>query len=306
LPDQNDDMNKLICVALLLAVNLLGSCRQHPEISRPDHIVVVVEENHNYEQIIGSPDAPFINQLAKGSAVFTNAHGVTHPSQPNYLALFSGSLQGVTGDKCLADTTPFTTPNLAAGLLAGGFTFKGFAENMPAPGFLGCRKDASPLTMGYLYARKHAPWVNWQGNKKNDIPADLSQPMTAFPTDFNQLPDLAFVIPNMDNDMHNIGDPGDSAAIRRGDDWLQHNLSAYIDWAQTHNSLLILTFDEDQFTAKNHMLTLFAGANVRPGEYPENINHYSVLHTLEEIYDIPVTDTTHAQIITDVWKDAKK
>jgi len=51
--------------------------------------------------------------------------------------------------------------------------------------------------------------------------------------------------------------------------------------------------------------TLFAGANVRPGEYSENINHYSVLHTLEEIYDIPVTDTTHAEAITDVWKDAK-
>jgi acid phosphatase len=298
-------MNRLISITLIVSVSLLGSCSHHSKISRPDHIVIVIEENHNYEQIIGSPNAPFINQLAKESAVFTDAHGVTHPSQPNYLALFSGSLQGVTGDKCLADTTPFTTSNMAAGLISRGFTFKGFAENMPTPGFLGCRKDASPLTMGYLYARKHAPWVNWQGDKKNNIPADLSQPMTAFPTDFNQLPDVSFVIPNMDNDMHNIGDPGDSAAVSRGDDWLQHHLAAYINWAKTHNSLLILTFDEDQFTAKNHMLTLFAGANVRPGEYAENINHYSVLHTIEEIYDIPVTDTAHGQMITDIWKDAK-
>ena len=108
-------MNKLIAAALLLSINFLGSCRHHSKISRPDHIVIVIEENHNYEQIIGSANAPFINQLAKESAVFTDAHGVTHPSQPNYLALFSGSLQGVNGDKCLTDTTPFTTPNLAAG-----------------------------------------------------------------------------------------------------------------------------------------------------------------------------------------------
>lgn len=295
-------MHKLFGVVLVLCINFLGSCRHHSKIPRPDHIVVVIEENHNYEQIIGSPNAPFINQLARESAVFTNAHGVTHPSQPNYLALFSGSLQGVKGDKCLRDTTPFTTPNLAAGLISEGFTFAGYAENMPAPGFLGCRKDTSSLTMGYLYARKHAPWVNWQGNKKNNIPAAVSLPMTDFPADFNQLPDVAFVIPNMDNDMHNIGAPGDSAAVRRGDDWLKANLSSYIRWAKTHNSILILTFDEDQFTAKNHMLTLFAGAGILPGEYSETINHYSVLHTLEDIYEIQAEDSTRELPIIDIWK----
>jgi acid phosphatase len=156
--------------------------------------------------------------------------------------------------------------------------------------------------MDYLYARKHTPWVNWQGTGKNNIPASVSQPMTAFPGDFDKLPDVAFVIPNMDNDMHNIGDPGDSAAVRRGDDWFKANLEKYIIWARDHNSLLILTFDEDQFTAKNHMLTLIAGAGVIPGKYGERIDHYTLLHTIEGIYDIPMLDSSGEKPITYIWK----
>jgi acid phosphatase len=133
-------MKKLFNGILLLSSSvLLFSCHRRAETSRqtgslrPQHIIIVIEENHNYEQIIGSSNAPFINQLAKEAAVFTDAHGVAHPSQPNYLALFSGSLQGVNGDKCLEDSKPFTTPNLAASMISNGFSFTGFAENMPAP-----------------------------------------------------------------------------------------------------------------------------------------------------------------------------
>jgi acid phosphatase len=102
--------------------------------------------------------------------------------------------------------------------------------------------------------------------------------------------------------MHNIGDPGDSAAIHRADQWLQDNLSAYAAWAKTHNSLLILTFDEDDFTANNHIPTIFFGERVIPGTYSERINHYSVLRTLEAMYDLPVSDSTRATAITDVWQ----
>jgi acid phosphatase len=288
--------------ALVLFAASVCSFRGQRKIPRPDHIVIVIEENHNYEQIIGSSNAPFINSIARDAAVFTDAHGEMHPSQPNYLALFSGSFQGVTGDKCLKALTPFSTPNLGAALVSAGFSFKGFAEDMPSPGFLDCEHGVSPLTHDYLYARKHAPWVNWQGNKVNNIPAELSQPMTAFPQDYSRLPDVAFVVPNMDNDMHNIGDPGDAAAVQRGDAWLKKNLSDYIRWAKTHNSLLILTFDEDEFTPKNHMLTLFAGARVRAGEYSEPINHFNILHTLEAMYDLPVTDSSKAVPVTDIWR----
>jgi acid phosphatase len=89
---------------------------------RPDHVVVVMEENHGYSQIIGdTADAPYLNGLAQQGALMTNSFAVAHPSEPNYLALFSGSTQGITDD----GTYDFTGPNLAQSLLSAGLTFGG-------------------------------------------------------------------------------------------------------------------------------------------------------------------------------------
>ena len=282
-----------------VAVGLLSSCER--KLPRPDHIIVVIEENHGYDEVINSPNAPFITQLANEGALFTDAHGVIHPSQPNYLAIYSGSTQGITGDTCLNGTS-FTTPNLGAALIAKGFTFKGFAQTMPSPGFQECEYLKSSLTGASLYARKHCPWVNWQGDQENNIDSALSRPMTDFPKDFSKLPTVAFVIPDMDHDMHNIGTPGDAAAVQRGDKWLKENLAAYVAWAKTHNSLLIVTFDEDDFKTVNHIPTIFAGAMVKPGKYDEHINHYSVLHTIEGMYGLTAADTTGAEKINDIWQ----
>ncbi|MEO6837476.1 MAG: alkaline phosphatase family protein [Ginsengibacter sp.] len=268
----------------------------------PDHIIIVIEENHGFDQIIGSDSAVYINKLAREGALFTNSHGITHPSQPNYLGLFSGTTQDVAGDQCLEDSTSFTTPNLAAALIKKGYTFKGFAQTIPSVGFLKCYYKLSKLTDQMLYGRKHCPWVNWQGTKENQIPNSLSQPMTEFPKDFNKLPSLSFVIPDMDHDMHNIGGPGDSAAIVRGDKWLKKNLGAYIRWAKTHNSLLILTYDEDQLTAQNRITTIFFGANIKRGKYDEKITHYSILKTLEAMYGLDFTHNNDAFVIKDIWK----
>lgn len=291
---------------LILFAYCLGSAfpalaQSRSQMPRPAHVVVVIEENHGYDQLLGSKAAPYFNQIARRSAVFTNSHGVTHPSQPNYLAIFSGSTQGIPDDRCLRHLSPFSSPNLAAALLKKGLTFKGYAQSLPSSGYLECYDHMSTLTGGYIYARKHCPWVDWQGNQANGIPASLSLPMTAFPSDFNRLPTVSFVIPDQDHDMHNIGNPGDSAAIRRGDQWLRDDLGAYIRWAKSHNSLLIITFDEDQFTPANHIPTLLMGAGVRPGHYGQRIDHYSVLHTLEAMYGLPVSDATHASTISGVW-----
>ena len=266
----------------------------------PDHTVIVVEENHGYGQIVGSANAPYINQLIKTGALFTNSHGIGHPSQPNYLALFSGNIQGVKNDNCLEGRTPFITPNLGASLLQNGFTFKGYAETMPSAGYAGCQYKISALTNSYLYARKHAPWVNWLGVKTNNFPDSLSLPMSKFPDDYNKLPSLSFVIPDMDNDIHNSGPPGAGASIKRGDTWLKEKLGDYINWAQHHNSLFILTFDEDDFTKQNHILTLFIGPMVKPGEYPEKINHYNLYNTIQAIYGLPANGN-NSMVIRDVW-----
>lgn len=254
---------------------------------RPAHVVVVVEENHAFSEIIGSPDAPFINSLAKGphTALFTRSFGLTHPSQPNYLLLFSGDSQGVTDDA--TPSTPFSTPNLGAALRSRGFGFAGFSEGLPAAGFTG---DSAGD-----YFRKHAPWVNWQGAGRHGLPARVNQPFKAFPANFNRLPTVSFVIPNQQNDMHD-------GSVAAGDAWLKKHLAAYIAWAPAHNSLFILTTDEDDYSGDNHVATLFAGAGVKHGRYNERITHLNVLRTLEDMYHLPpLGHSTSVAPITDVW-----
>ncbi len=298
-------MKASILIAGLVALGTLSSSSPQgsSDIPRYDHVIIVIEENHAYGELIGSTNAPYINELAKGGVIFTDSHGIGHPSQPNYLALFSGSTQGVTDDNCLDKVTPYKTPNLGAALLSKGLTFKGYAQTMPSTGYLGCDFQKSTLTLAYLYARKHAPWVSWLGTGPNNIPASLSLPMTDFPKDFKKLPTLAFAIPNMDYDMHNIGAPGDAAAIQRGDHWLKEYISKYARWAKKHNSLLIVTFDEDDYDPQNgnRIPTIFYGAKLKHQEYSNTINHYNVLHTLEVMYGLPSADNVSAAPISGIW-----
>ena len=97
----------------------------------PEHVVVVVLENKDIDQVLGTGNAPYLDHLAQTGADFTNAHAETHPSQPNYLALFSGSTQGITDDSCLPR---FAAPNLATQLQTAGRSFVGYSESLPAPG----------------------------------------------------------------------------------------------------------------------------------------------------------------------------
>jgi|GEM_PF-4072826 len=91
-------MKRWLLAMLLVTQSAIGS-----ELPRPDHIVIVIEENKSFSQIIGNKDAPYINELAKRGALFTRSYGITHPSQPNYLALFSGSTRGITSNTCPLD-----------------------------------------------------------------------------------------------------------------------------------------------------------------------------------------------------------
>lgn len=269
---------------------------------KPEHIIIVMEENHGFDQIIGSANAPFINSLVKKGMLFTDYHGVAHPSQPNYIALYSGSTQGVDNDKCLKNKTPFTTPNLGAAMISAGYTFSGYAQNMPDDSALACFYKKSELNKSYLYGRKHCPWVNWIGNGKNNLPLSVSLPMTKFPSNYSKLPTLAFVIPDMDHDMHNIGKQGDAFAIRMGDDWLRNNLSKYAEWVLKHNSLLIITFDEDNFTLKNHIPTIIIGPMVKNGVANATTNHYDLHRTIEAMYGLTPAGENDGKIIEGIWK----
>src|SRR5438105_2474857 len=86
----------LVAMAGFLAAFSLAGATAHagsmiPGVASPAHVVIVIEENRSYSEIIGSSSAPYINSLASQGALFTQSFAVTHPSEPNYLAFFSGS-----------------------------------------------------------------------------------------------------------------------------------------------------------------------------------------------------------------------
>ncbi len=298
---------------LLLGGNILRAIPAY------DHVVVVVCENHGYAEIKRA-NASFINSVLRPQAADVLAYGIQHPSQPNYYWLFSGSNQRITTDT--APTKPqFTAPNLYSRLREAGLNFRGYAGDYPGP--------AQRYQSQGDYAVRHLPWLGFQ-----KIPAGVTIDAKDFPSNakgFKKLPTVSFVVPSLLHDMHDyvpgkdVENAQESAlAIFNGDKWLRENLAAYLKWARSHNSLLILTFDEDStadwvtppltfknpsgFTSPdlgpvngsssngtlvssgpNRITVLFAGAHVRPGKFNNGgagITNVNVLRTIEAFYDL--------------------
>jgi hypothetical protein len=236
------------------------------------HIVVVVMENHNYNEIAGNPDAPYINSLMAGGANLTNFSAETHPSQPNYFALYAGSTFGTTDDNAHSEPDP----TLYTVLHNAGLTFTGYVDQG------GGGSDFN-----------HDPWVSFPEGRS------VQTNFTSFPAlfpggDYSTLPDVSFVIPSITNDMHN-------GTIAQGDSWLQANLSAYAQWALTNNSLLVVVWDESNDASSqttNQIPAILYGANVVPGNYDTPYNHYNLLSTITGSFGLtgPNNAATAAQI----------
>jgi acid phosphatase len=237
--------------------------------SAPAHVVIVLEENHSAAEVLGNPQAPYMNRLAGEGDNLTDFRAITHPSQPNYVALFSGSTHGLASDSC---PHSFAGPNLGSELRAAHRSFVGYAEDLPHAGSLACTAGA--------YARKHAPWTNFR-----DLPSSSNQPLTAWPADFARLPTLSFVIPNLDHDMHD-------GTVRQADRWLQQHLSSYVSWARQHDSLLIVTWDEDDRSEGNRIPTFAVGQGVRHGRDRTPADLYSLSRTIEAWYHLPALGQT--------------
>jgi acid phosphatase len=270
-------MRPFISLALL-SLTLVAHAESLP---RPDHVVVVVEENRGFSQIMAKENShSYIHALAKRGMLLTQSYGTSHPSQPNYLALFSGNTQGVTSNACPFE---FKTDNLASALLDKNITFVSYAEGLPNVGDTVCSAGA--------YRRKHNPITNWQGR----VPAELNQRFTDFPQDFAKLPHVALVVPNQDNDMHD-------GSFETADAWLKQHIAPYVEWAFKHNSLLILTWDEDDYHQENHVVTLLLGPMVKVGNSEQLVNHYNVLRTLLDFYNVPaIGESKHAEPLTGIW-----
>jgi hypothetical protein len=276
-------MGGFIAIAIAVAAGLFGShyfSSNHTRITHfprqivesltgslppaPAHVVIVVEENKESEDIAGNVrSAPYINSLAARGALFMQSYGVAHPSQPNYLALFAG-VTDTNGDGCPPRSIDTNAPNLAGELRAAHRTFAGYSEDLPHAGSRVCWSGE--------YARKHVPWASFD----NVLPSE-NLPLTALPADFDKLPTVSFIIPNLLDDMH-------SASVVRGDSWLKAHVGPIVNWAMTHNSLVIVTWDESDQAIGNHIPTIFIGQMVKPGRYDERINHFNVLRTIEDFY----------------------
>jgi phosphatidylinositol-3-phosphatase len=243
-------------------------------------VIVVMMENRDYSRIIGSGQAPYINgTLVPQAALMTDSHAIGHPSQPNYLAFFSGSTQGITDDSC---PHSFSSPNLGAELIGAGKTFDGYSESMPKNGYTGCTTR--------LYARKHNPWVNF-----TNVPASSNLIWFDLPS---VQPTVSIIVPNLCNDMHDC-------STQTGDNWLKANLPAILQYDSAHDGLLILTWDEADPDAngKNHIATLLLGPMIVSGKYSQKVDHYAVLHTIESIAGVACTaKACAAPLLAGMWR----
>lgn len=272
---------KLI-VLVLIFLAAAAACLSAADVPLPryDHVVIVIEENHSAAEVA---EAPCLSSLAARGMVFSRSFAVAHPSQPNYIALFSGLTQGVTNDW----RHDLSAPNLALSLAAAGLSFTGYSEDLPAVGFRGDRSGS--------YVRKHNPWASFK-----NVPDSANRPFSDFPAaDFSKLPTVSFVIPNLHNDMHD-------GSVAEGDAWLREHIDAYAAWAVSHNSLLIVTFDEGpgrQPFATTPIATIFVGARAKTGLSDQPITHYSILRTIEDMYGLPyLGEDAKAVPLNGIWQ----
>ncbi len=281
----------------------------------PDRIIIIVMENHSFDDIIGATDrsgyhllAPFLTQAAQTNRLATLAFGVSHPSLPNYLSLIAGSEFGVRDDNgsCYAQPKAprgchgFTKKNLVDSLEAAGISWASYNESMPHDGFLGQRY---PPKGDGLYRQKHDPFVYFKDIATNPKRLANVKTFVDLKNTLNNgsLPRFSFIVPNECHDMHGSVPfcPGPNVAlIEAGDNAVQKLVQQIIGSGSfTRRSLLFITWDEGDnnlgccdsppVQAGGHIpLILITGV---PGSVTSArlYNHYSLLSTIEAVWDLP-------------------
>lgn len=250
------------------------------------HIVVIVLENGNPVEAIKQP---FLKELSKKGANFSQFYGVVHPSQPNYIAMVAGSTLGVTSNK----NYDLKDEHLGDMLERAGKTWKVYAEGYPGNCFL-----EEELVH---YKRKHVPLLSFTNVTKNPFRCNKIVPASQFDIDVasNSLPSYSMYVPDQLNDGHDT-------SLSYADAWLKRAFGAHLsNPALLQDTLFVITFDEDDMWHFNRIYTVMIGAGVKPRvESKRRYNHYSLLRTIEEIFqtdDLGRNDLW-AEPIIDIWR----
>jgi hypothetical protein len=242
-------------------------------------IAVIVLENKEDNEIIGRAGAPYLNALARRSAVAADYYAITHPSLPNYLALTSGSTLGFSGSDC--GNCSVSQRNLVDELEAAGISWKVYAEDMPST----CSTKASAGN----YVRRHDPFLYYRDVATNPRRCQSIVPATVLTHDLadRSLPQLVWLVPNICHDMH-------SCSTYTGDVYLRSVVPRLLSELGP-SGILFVTFDEGhtdngccEVARGGHIITLIAGPGARSGVRSMTpYDHYSLLRTIEDLWGLP-------------------
>lgn len=273
------------------------------------HVFIIMMENTGFDTLIGNPNAPFINAAAANFGLATNYFGVTHPSQPNYIAATSGSTNGVANDN---DTT-IDVPNIVDQLEAKGKTWKAYMQSYSL-----CNTKLDHACGNQLYERKHNPFVSYMDVQTNPARMANIVDFSEFATDLagGNVADYTWISPDQCNDMHGRAstpeDPCDfsqvQALIATGDAFLLNTVHTIMNSnAWIGNSVIFITWDESDFTGSGFngfgddsgccdsvpgeggghvvMITI-SHSDHAPGTSNVAYNHHSMLATIEDGWEL--------------------
>jgi hypothetical protein len=247
-----------------------------PSIPTFGHVFVVVMENKESGSILGNPSAPYINELADRYGLASSYSGVAHPSLPNYLALWSGSTQGVDDDRVYNFTTGTT---LADQIEAAGRSWHVAAENVPPVCYKGAVASGGEDGSG-TYARKHEPAISW-----TSVSSDPKR--CANITDFSHFdPNVGnfwLIVPNLCHDTHDC-------SIATGDDFMKSFMPRILTSAAFANSVVFLTWDEGTTSiggGGNTVTLVISPLGKASFESSTPHDHYSLLRTIESAWGMP-------------------
>jgi len=269
-----------VAIAVILAgISVASGAPAAPaSISQFDHVIVVVEENASYSDVVGGTSMPYLNSLISKYGLATSYYANTHPSIGNYFMMTTGTI--VTNDDKFVSTV--SVDNLVRQFLKDGKTWKSYAESIPSAGYLGGNRG--------LYLKRHNPFSYF-----SDVANDPSQaanivPFSQFSRDLSSgLPNFSFIIPNAKNDAHDCPNGGsqctEAEKLATADAWLKENIDPLVRSGAMANSLLVITFDEadprDTTKGGGHIATVVISPKAKPSfQGSKPYQHQNLLRTI--------------------------